>query len=454
MALDLIYERARELNLEDLVNAEVFERDDESPAGTTTGARCGTRADDGLHPRPLEGPGPQGQGQALAGQVPGRRPREGRRQLRRQGGRAAQARRAGGRACTAASGSTRRTARRWRSTPAGGRRADRTGATTAQRVDRQITRQIEGMPLGGRRLVSVRPSDVQAWTAALSAQGLAPSSMRLSLRLLAAVFNAAVLDRLVASSPRDQDRAAARRGRACRPADRRRRSARWPRRCRSGAGRWSTCRPASVCGSASCSRCACRTSTSCGARCASSTSSSATPGPGSSRRRRGRAGRSRCRRWSPRSWPRTSRRTRPCPTGRCSTAMNGRPYDHAYYGSRIFAGVAVEAGRGEGLDVPGRDDDARPAAPLRERAARRGRVGGRRRGAPRPRGRDDGADGSTGTCCPTPRTAPGRAVDDAWEAGGVRRGSHGPGTARVIICPHTCCSTACRAGGPRFTDYR
>ena len=36
MPLDLIYERARELNLEDLVNAEVFERDDEPPAGTTT----------------------------------------------------------------------------------------------------------------------------------------------------------------------------------------------------------------------------------------------------------------------------------------------------------------------------------------------------------------------------------------------------------------------------------
>ena len=33
----------------------------------------------GLHPRPLEGPGPEGQGQALAGQVPSGRPREGRR---------------------------------------------------------------------------------------------------------------------------------------------------------------------------------------------------------------------------------------------------------------------------------------------------------------------------------------------------------------------------------------
>ena len=73
--------------------------------------------------------------------------------------------------------------------------------TTARRVDRQIARQIEATSLGGRRLVSVRPSDVQAWTAGLSAQGLAPSSVRLSRRLLAAVFNTAVLDRLVASSP-------------------------------------------------------------------------------------------------------------------------------------------------------------------------------------------------------------------------------------------------------------
>jgi hypothetical protein len=74
-------------------------------------------------------------------------------------------------------------------------------ATTAQRVFRQIARQIEAAPLGSRRLVSVRPSDVQAWAATLTAQGLAPSSVRLSLRLLSAVFNAAVLDRLVASSP-------------------------------------------------------------------------------------------------------------------------------------------------------------------------------------------------------------------------------------------------------------
>ena len=73
--------------------------------------------------------------------------------------------------------------------------------TTAQRVDRQIARQIEAMPIGGQRLVSVRPSDVQAWTAALTARGLAPSSVKLSLRLLSAIFNAAVLDRLVASSP-------------------------------------------------------------------------------------------------------------------------------------------------------------------------------------------------------------------------------------------------------------
>lgn len=73
--------------------------------------------------------------------------------------------------------------------------------STAERVDRQITRQIEALPIGRRRLSSVRPSEVQAWVATLTAQGLAPSSVEVARRLLAAVFNAAVEDRLVAASP-------------------------------------------------------------------------------------------------------------------------------------------------------------------------------------------------------------------------------------------------------------
>lgn len=73
--------------------------------------------------------------------------------------------------------------------------------TTAARVDRQITRQIEATPLGSRRLGSVRTSDVQAWAAGLTASGLAPSTVRLVVRLLGSIYAAAVLDRIVPSSP-------------------------------------------------------------------------------------------------------------------------------------------------------------------------------------------------------------------------------------------------------------
>jgi integrase len=73
--------------------------------------------------------------------------------------------------------------------------------TTATRVDRNITRHIEATPLGSRRLGSVRPSDVQAWVAGLTASGLAPSTVRLVVRMLGSVYAAAVHDRLVPSSP-------------------------------------------------------------------------------------------------------------------------------------------------------------------------------------------------------------------------------------------------------------
>lgn len=68
-------------------------------------------------------------------------------------------------------------------------------------MERNITRQIEGTSLGGRRLTSVLPSDVQAWVAGLTASGLAPSTVRLVVGMLGSIYSAAVLDRLVPSSP-------------------------------------------------------------------------------------------------------------------------------------------------------------------------------------------------------------------------------------------------------------
>ena len=73
--------------------------------------------------------------------------------------------------------------------------------STALRVERFIKRQLEGTSLGGRRLAAVRPSEVQSWVATLSAEGLAPSTIRLCVRQLASIFNAAALDHLVPTSP-------------------------------------------------------------------------------------------------------------------------------------------------------------------------------------------------------------------------------------------------------------
>jgi integrase len=73
--------------------------------------------------------------------------------------------------------------------------------TTAERVERFITRQLEGTSLGRRRLAGVRPSDVQSWVTTLSVGGMAPSTVRLCVRQLAAIFNAAALDHLVSTSP-------------------------------------------------------------------------------------------------------------------------------------------------------------------------------------------------------------------------------------------------------------
>ncbi|GAA2552104.1 tyrosine-type recombinase/integrase [Pseudonocardia hydrocarbonoxydans] len=73
-------------------------------------------------------------------------------------------------------------------------------ATTARRVEAQIRCHLEGKALGGRRLAAVLPSDVQAWSAEL-AQTMAPATVQLQVNLLKAVYASAVLDRLVASSP-------------------------------------------------------------------------------------------------------------------------------------------------------------------------------------------------------------------------------------------------------------
>lgn len=72
--------------------------------------------------------------------------------------------------------------------------------TTADRMRSQIEVHIAGTPLGEMQIRRVRPSHVQAW-ATSRAQVLAPSTVRLCLSTLRSVFAAAVLDRVIASSP-------------------------------------------------------------------------------------------------------------------------------------------------------------------------------------------------------------------------------------------------------------
>lgn len=72
--------------------------------------------------------------------------------------------------------------------------------TTARRTELMIRLHIEGTRLGGRKLAEVRPSEVQAWATDRS-QVLAPTTARQAVGLLRSVYAAAVLDRLVASSP-------------------------------------------------------------------------------------------------------------------------------------------------------------------------------------------------------------------------------------------------------------
>ena len=72
--------------------------------------------------------------------------------------------------------------------------------TTARRTEMMIRLHIDGTRLGGRRLADVRPSEVQAWATDRS-RVLAPTTLRQAVGLLRSVYGAAVLDRLVASSP-------------------------------------------------------------------------------------------------------------------------------------------------------------------------------------------------------------------------------------------------------------
>lgn len=72
--------------------------------------------------------------------------------------------------------------------------------TTARRTAGLIENHIAGTRLGSRRLAEVRPSEVQGW-ATERAGLLSPATARGVVSLLRSVFAAAVLDRLVPSSP-------------------------------------------------------------------------------------------------------------------------------------------------------------------------------------------------------------------------------------------------------------
>lgn len=73
-------------------------------------------------------------------------------------------------------------------------------ASTARRTKGLIDNHIAGTPLGARRMGSVRPSEVQAWVSGRG-QVLSPATLRMLVSLLRSIYNSAVLDRVVASSP-------------------------------------------------------------------------------------------------------------------------------------------------------------------------------------------------------------------------------------------------------------
>lgn len=72
--------------------------------------------------------------------------------------------------------------------------------STRNRTRSLIRAHVEGTPLGARRLVNVRASEVQAWATGRS-ELLAPSTLRLVVKTVRAIFAAAVEDGLIARSP-------------------------------------------------------------------------------------------------------------------------------------------------------------------------------------------------------------------------------------------------------------
>ena len=72
--------------------------------------------------------------------------------------------------------------------------------TTATRVESLISKHIEGTTIGDKRLSAVRASEIQAWVTD-RAKVLSPTTVRLLVQTLRSVLNAAVQDRLIASSP-------------------------------------------------------------------------------------------------------------------------------------------------------------------------------------------------------------------------------------------------------------
>ena len=73
-------------------------------------------------------------------------------------------------------------------------------ASTAARMESLISVHGAGTPLGTRRLAAVRPSEAQAWVTDRAAV-LAPSTLRLLVRLVRSVYTAAMHDRIVAANP-------------------------------------------------------------------------------------------------------------------------------------------------------------------------------------------------------------------------------------------------------------
>lgn len=71
---------------------------------------------------------------------------------------------------------------------------------TAERLERTIRNHVEATALGSRRIVSVRPSEAQAWVSD-RAQVLAPTTLRVLVGQVRGAFNTAVLDNLIAANP-------------------------------------------------------------------------------------------------------------------------------------------------------------------------------------------------------------------------------------------------------------